>query len=140
MIRRRYLRALGGCFGAMSLAGCAGVLPGSNQGPEYPGGTLVVENTGSRSVTVSVTTKLEQYNASLNIAVPGGETVVRREFVTATQGDIVTLEVQLGETGERLRFQFLPAGSKDNSPPEVAQLSFENDVEASASWTATSGK
>jgi hypothetical protein len=81
---------------------------------------------------------LDQYNASLDTAVAGGETIVRREFVTAEQGDIVTLEALLGETGESLSFQFLPEGSDDN-PPEVAELTFENAVEASASWTATSG-
>jgi hypothetical protein len=93
---------------------------------------------GDSPVRVSVSTKLDQYDASLDTEVAGGETVVRREFVTADEGDIVTLEAQLGNTGELLRFQFLPAGGED-SPPEVAQLKFENAVEASATWTATSG-
>lgn len=138
MHRRRVLRGVGGCLTAVSLAGCAGVLPGGDQDPEYTGGTLVVKNTGDNSVQVSVSTKLDQYDASLDTAVAGGETIVRREFVTAEQGDIVTLKALLGETGEPLRFQFLPEGSDDN-PPEVAELTFENAVEASASWTATGG-
>jgi len=136
--RRRYLRATAGCLGAVSLAGCAGILPTGDQGPEYPGGTLLVENTGDSSVPVSVQTKLDQYDASLHTEVAAGETTVRRAFVTAEQGDIVTLEARLGETGDRMRFQFLPAGG-DDSPPEVARLTFENAVEASATWTATSG-
>jgi hypothetical protein len=138
MQRRRYLRAIGGCLGAVSVSGCTGILPGDNQDPEYPGGTLVLENTGNNAVTVSVETKLEQYDASLDTEVAAGTTVVRREFVTATQGEIVTLVAQLGSTGDEIRFQFLPAGGED-SPPEVAQLTFENAVEASATWTATSG-
>ena len=138
MQRRQLLRGVGGCLAALSLAGCAGALSGGDQNPEYPGGTLVVKNTGDNSIRVSVSTKLDQYNASFDTAVAGGETIVRREFVTAEQGDIVTLEALLGETGESLSFQFLPEGSDDN-PPEVAELTFENAVEASASWTATGG-
>ncbi|MFC7208988.1 hypothetical protein ACFQL3_00355 [Natronoarchaeum sp. GCM10025321] len=138
MIRRRYLRGIGGCFGAISVSGCAEILPGYNQDPEYPGGTLIVENTGDRPVGVSVNTKLDRYDASLDTEVAGGEMIVRREFVTAEKGDIVTLEAQLGETGDKLSFQFLPAGGDTDSPPEVAQLAFENAVEASATWVATS--
>jgi len=138
MQRRQLLRGAGGCLAAVSLAGCAGALSSGDRDPEYPGGTLLVTNTGDDAVPVSVRTKLDTYDASLDTAVPGGETVVRREFVSARQGDIVTLEALLGETGERLRFQFLPEGSDDN-PPQVAELTFENAVEASASWAATGG-
>ncbi|WP_390293438.1 hypothetical protein [Haloarchaeobius litoreus] len=88
---------------------------------------------------VSIQTKSDQYDAALDAEVAAGETAVRREFVTADRGDIVTLEARLGETGDRLRFQFLPAGGGDDSPPEVAQLTFENAVEVSATWTATNG-
>lgn len=139
MERRRYLCAIGGCLGAASVSGCTGILPGSNQEPEYPGGTLVVENTGNNPVPVSVETKLEQYDASLDTEVAAETTAVRREFVTANQGAIITLVAQLGSTGDEIRFQFLPAGGED-TPPEVAQLTFENAVEASATWTATTGK
>ncbi|WP_435075176.1 hypothetical protein [Halorubrum sp. HHNYT27] len=123
----------------LSLAGCAKMLPSGNTAPEYPGGTLVIENIGDRPVRVSVNTKLEQFDAELDTEVAGGETVVRREFVTAESGDIVTLEALLGETGEQISFQFLPAGGGEDYPPEVAHLTFETAVEASATWTATSG-
>jgi hypothetical protein len=139
MQRRRYLRAIGGWLGAVSVAGCTGLLPGSNQEPEYPGGTLVIENRGNNAVPVSVETKLDEYDGSLDTEVAAGATVVRREFVTAEQGEIVMLIAQLGSTGDDIRFQFLPAGGAD-TPPEVAQLTFENAVEASATWTATRGK
>jgi len=137
MQRRQYFRVTMSCLGVVSLTGCSGI-PGSNQNPEYPGGTLVVENTGDSPVRVSVNTKLDQFEGTLDTEVAGGETVVRREFVTAESGDIVTLEARLGETGDLIRFQFLPAGG-DDSPPEVAQLTFENAVEANATWTATKG-
>lgn len=138
MRRRRLLRGVGGGLVAVSLAGCASPLFGDEQAPEYPGGTLVVRNTGDNSVQVSVRTKLDRYDASLDTVVGGGDTLVRQEFVTAEQGAIVTLEAVLGETGTPIRFQFLPEGSDEN-PPEVAELTFENPVEASASWTATRG-
>lgn len=138
MQRRRYLRAIGGGLGTVSVSGCTEILPGGNQEPEYPGGTLLLENTGNNAVSVSVETKLDQYDASLDTEVAAGTTVVRREFVTANQGEIVTLVAQLGSTGEEIRFQFLPAGGED-SPPEVAQLTFENAVEANATWTSTEG-
>lgn len=138
MQKRRLLRGIGGCLAAVSLAGCASALSGGNQEPEYTGGTLVVKNTGDNSVRVAVSAKLDQYDASLNTAVAGGETIVREEFVTAQQGDIVTLEAVLGETGDPISFQFLPEGSDEN-PPEVAELTFESAVEAGASWIATAG-
>jgi hypothetical protein len=122
----------------VSLSGCLGLFPGDTRSPEYPGGSLVVENTGTAPVRVSVETKVAQYNATLDTDVPGGEQIVREEFVTADMGDIVTLEARLGETGDWIRFQFLPAGGDDYAP-EVAHLTFENAVEASATWTATSG-
>ena len=139
MRRRRYIRATGGCFGAVALSGCAEVLPSGGRDPEYPGGTLIVENTGDNPVRVAVRTKLDQYDAALETAIAGGAVIVRRAFVTAEPGKIVTLEAQLGETGEPISFQFLPAGGGDEYPPEVARLTFENAVEASATWTATSG-
>ncbi|WP_228840998.1 hypothetical protein [Halorubrum sp. AJ67] len=139
MRRRQCLRAAGACSGILALAGCVETLPGGNAPPDYPGGTLVVENAGDSPVRVSVDTKLEQFDAQLDVEVAGGETVVRREFVTAETGDIVTLEALLGETGERIRFQFLPAGGGEDTPPEVARLTFESGVEASATWTATAG-
>jgi hypothetical protein len=134
--RRRYLRAIGGCLGAVSVSGCTGILPDGNQESRYPGGTLVLKNTGNNAVPVSVETKLDQYDGSLDTEVAAETTVVRREFVTANQGGIVTLVAQLGSTGDEIRFQFLPAGGAE-SPPEVAHLTFENAVEASATWTAT---
>jgi hypothetical protein len=106
----------------------------------YPGGTVVLENTGNDPVSVSVATESDQYTASLDTSVAAGETVVRREFVTAERGDVVTLVAQLGQTGDEILFQFLPAGGGDDAPPEVARLTFENAVEAGASWTATSGR
>jgi len=123
----------------LSFAGCAEMLPSGQTDPEYLGGTLVVENTGDSPVRVSVETKLEQFDATLDTQVAGGETIVRREFVTAESSDVVTLEALLGQTGEKLRFQFLPAGSGEDTPPEVAHLTFETAVEASATWTATRG-
>lgn len=80
MYRRRYLGTIGGCVGAASLSGCTAVLPGADQEPEYPGGTLLIENTGDRPVRVSIETKLDQYDASLDIDVAGGEMIVRRDF------------------------------------------------------------
>lgn len=139
MQRRQYLRTIGGCLGAVSVCGCTGILPGSNPEPEYPGGTLVVKNIGNNAVPVSVETKLDQYDALFNTEVAAETTVVRREFVTANQGEIITLVAQLGSTGDEIRFQFLPAGGED-TPSEVAQLTFENAVEASATWTGTSSK
>lgn len=138
MQRRQCLRAIVGCFGMVSLTGCSGIIRSGSQDPAYPGGTLVVKNTGDSPVRVSVNTKSDQFDGTLDTEIAGGETVIRREFVSAESGDIVTFEARLGETGELIRFQFLPAGGED-SPPEVAQLTFENAVEASATWTATSG-
>ncbi len=139
MQRRRYLRAVGGGVGAVSLSGCAELVPGEGQTPAYPGGTLVVENTGDAPVRVSVDTELDQYDATADTDVSGGHTVVRRELVTAEQGDVVTLQAQLGGTGDRISFQFLPTGG-ETAPPEVARLTFENAVGASAMWTATEGR
>jgi hypothetical protein len=139
MNRRRFLYAIGWCLGTAALSGCAGIV-GEDPNATYPGGTVVLENTGNDPVSVSVATESDQYTASLDTSVAAGETVVRREFVTAERGDVVTLVAQLGQTGDEILFQFLPAGGGDDAPPEVARLTFENAVEAGASWTATSGR
>ena len=142
MERRQYVGAIASIFGSMSVAGCTGLLPlgDASENPEYPGGTLLVENTGETAVTVSVTVTSDEYDASLNASVAGGETLTRRKFVTAESGDVVTLAAQLGNEGDLIEFQFLPAGGDGDSSPEVARLTFENAVEASATWTAISGR
>jgi hypothetical protein len=141
MHRRQYVGAMTAVLGSTSVAGCTGLLPSWNESesPEYPGGTLVVENTGEMAVNVSVTVTTDGYDASLDASVAGGETLVRREFVTAESGDIVTLAARLGSEGEPIQFQYLPAGGDGDSPPEVARLSFKNAVEASTTWTAIPG-
>ncbi len=142
MRRRRFTGAIISILGSASLAGCTGLIPPGNESdsPDYPGGTLVVENTGMSSVHVSVSAGPDRGDASLDTNAAGGETLVRREFVTAERGDVVTLTAQLGSEGEPIEFQFLPAGGGDDTPPEVVRLSIENAVEASATWTATKGK
>lgn len=80
----------------------------------------MAENTGDNAVPVSVETRLDQYTAPLDTSVSGGETIVRRELVTAEQGDVVTLIARLGSTGDDIRFQFLLAGGSEDPPPEVA--------------------
>ncbi|WP_229125061.1 hypothetical protein [Halapricum desulfuricans] len=141
MRRRRYLGTIGAVLGSVSSAGCMGLAPlgHGNESPEYPGGTLVVENTDQAAVDVSVTASPEEYDASLDTTVGDGEILVRREFVTAERGDVVTLAAQLREEGVPIEFQFLPAGGDGDSPPEVARLTVKNAVEASATWTATKG-
>ena len=139
MQRRIFISTVGtGVIGA-SLSGCAGFSDG-NKGGRYPGGTLVLSNTGDSAVSVSVTVKPAEYNVSLDTTVEGGEALVRRKFVTADPGDIVNLAARLGNTGEPISFRFLPAGGGDDATPEVARLTFENEVEAEASWTATPGE
>lgn len=138
--RRRYLATLGSCLGIASLSGCAGILPtGGDAGPDHPGGTVVVENAGDASIAVSVWVVEDGVDAAIDATVSGGETLVRREFVTADEGEVVTLAARLGDGGNPTTFRFLPAGSEDGTPPEVARLTVENAVEASARWTATRG-
>jgi hypothetical protein len=140
--RRRYLAALSGCLGTTTLAGCGGVVPLGDRGgsdPTYPGGTLVVDNTGSSAVAVSITVVEDAHDATLDRTVDANESVVRREFVTAEAGAVVTLAARLGDDGSRTEFRFLPGGGAD-APPEVAHLTVQNAVEASASWTATEGR
>ncbi len=139
MQRRRYLATVGTCLAGTALSGCLDRLPGEGNDPRYPGGTLVVENTGDSVVRVSVTAEPAADDGALDASVAGGETVVRREFVIGEPGDAVTLEARLGSTGDPIAFEFLPAGGEGDAPPEVARLAFENAVEASATWTATAG-
>ena len=143
MRRRRYLGTVSAVFGSASVAGCTGLVPFGTESerPEYPGGTLIIRNTGKTTVNVSVTVSPDEHDASLDTPVSSGETLIRREFVTAEAGDIVTVAALLGREGEPIDFQFLPAGGEDgDAPPEVARLTFKNAVEASATWSATGGK
>lgn len=140
MRRRRYLTTAGGWFGLVQLAGCLDVLPtGARDSPTYPGGTLVVENTSESGLQVAVTIVEDEWSSTLETTVPGEDTVVREEFVTANQGDVVTLAAVIGGDGEPSTFEFLPAGGEGDAPPEVAHLTIQNAVEASATWTATPG-
>jgi hypothetical protein len=142
MRRRQYVGAVGAFLGSASVAGCTGLLPfeSESDGPEYPGGTLIIKNTGKAAVNVSVTVSPDEHNGSLDATVSGGETRIQREFVTAERGDVVTVAALLGDEGEPIKFQFLPAGGEDgDAPPEVARLTFESAVEASATWSATGG-
>lgn len=140
MRRRRYLATVAGWFGLSTLAGCLNALPGvGDNSPEYPGGSLVIENTAEASFQVAVEVVEEEWPASLRTSVSGGETLVRREFVTASEGDVVTLAAILGGEGEQTTFEFLPAGGEADAPPEVAHLTVQNDVEGSARWIATPG-
>lgn len=136
--RRRFLTTSGCYLGISSLSGCAGLLSNGSDGLDYPSGTVIVENTDDTSLAVSITVVEDEYDAEINGTVSGGETLVRREFVTADDGDVVTLAAKLGDSGDATRFQFLPAG-KDDAPSEVARLTVKNAVEASATWTATKG-
>jgi hypothetical protein len=142
MNRRRYLGTIGAVLWGAAFSGCSGLvsLGEKSENPEYLGGTLIVENTGEAVVNVSLTVSPDEFDASLDTSVAGGETLIRREFVSAERGDVVTVAAQLGSEGKPVEFRFLPAGGEDDSPPEVAHLTFENAVEASATWTATRGK
>lgn len=143
MRRRQYLGTVSAIIGGASIAGCTGRLPfgTESESPEYPGGTLIIKNTGRTTVNVSVTVSPDEHDGSLDTPVSSGETLTRREFVTAEAGDIATLTALLGSEGDPIDFQFLPAGGEDgDTPPEVARLTFENAVEANATWSATGGK
>ncbi len=90
---------------------------------------------------VLVTVNSDEYDSSFDSFVPGGETAIREEFVTAESGDIITLAALLGDEGDPVEFEFLPGGGEtEDVPPEVAHLTFETPAEASASWTATRGR
>ena len=124
----------------MQLAGCLDALPtGAGDSPTFPGGTLVVENTAESGLQVAVTVVEDEWSSTLETTVPGEDTVVREEFVTANQGDVVTLAAVIGGDGEPTTFAYLPAGGASDAPPEVAHLTIQNAVEASATWTATPG-
>jgi hypothetical protein len=143
MNRRRYLGTISAVLGSTSVTGCTGLVPLGNESesPEYQGGTLIIENTGEGVVNVSVTVSPDEFGTSLDVSVSGGETLIRREFVTAERGDVATLAAILGSKGNPIKFQFLPAGGEgEDSPPEIARLTVKNAVEASATWSATSGK
>lgn len=138
--RRQFLAAVGSTVSIASVSGCLGVLPSSETDPRYPGGTVVIENNGEQSLAVSITVVEDTYDATIETSVPAGETQVRREFVDADAGEIVTLSARLGDRGDSAPFELLPAGGENNARPEFARLTVRNAVEASAHWTAERGK
>ena len=137
--RRRFLETVGSVFGIASVSGCLGILANERTDPAYPGGTVVVENTIERSLTVSITVVENGYDATLETTMSGGGTRVRREFVSADAGDVITLAARLGDDDDPTAFEFFPAGGENNARPEVAQLTIQNAVEARAVWTARRG-
>ena len=137
--RRQVLAAVGSTVSIASVSGCLGVFSTSETDPRYPGGTVVIENNGEQSLAVSVTVVEDAYDATIETSVSGGETHVRREFVDADAGEIVTLSARLGDSGDPTTFELLPAGGENHARPEVARLTIQNTVEASAHWTAERG-
>ncbi|QSG12336.1 hypothetical protein HSBGL_1926 [Halapricum desulfuricans] len=102
-------------------------------------GTTVIENNGDQSLAVSITVVKDTYDATIETSVPAGETHVRRDFVDADAGEIVTLSARLGDSGDPTMFELLPTGGENNARAEVARLTVQNAVEASAQWTAERG-
>ncbi|WP_136688003.1 hypothetical protein [Halorhabdus amylolytica] len=72
----------------------------------------MIENVAKRSLAVSITVVEDGYDATLETDVSGGETYVRREFVAADPGDIVTLAARFGESGDPATFEFSPTGAR----------------------------
>lgn len=136
MDRRQYLTAAGAAISTVALAGCSG--SSDDEPMERPGGTLVIENVGDDALEVAVDVEAEKYDASVDRTIPAGETFVDESFVTGLYGESVTLVALIGDDGEGKPFEFLPSGS-DDSPSEVARLTVESEVEASATWRATEG-
>lgn len=129
MNRRHFLASSGGLAATM-LAGCS--FPRGDSAPEYPGGTLWIHNSYRSNIEIAVTTVDHVPEASVETTVPAGETLIRREFATAESGEGVTLAASV-DGGDRLTFEFLPAGTGD-ATPEYARLDIETPV--SASWSA----
>jgi len=138
--RRQFLAAVGGTISIVSVSGCLGVLPSSETDSRYPGGTVVIENNSHQSLTVSIMIVEDEYDAAIETSVPAGETQVRRKFVDADAGEVITLAARLGDSGDPATFNFFPAGGENNARPEIARLTVQNAVEASAQWTAERGK
>ena len=138
--RRQFLAAVGSTGSIASVSGCLGVLSASEIDPRYPGGTVVIENNGDRSLAVSLSVVEDAYDATIETSVPAGETQVRREFVDADPGEVVTLSARLGGSGDPATFKLLPAGGEHNARPEIARLTVQNAVEASVHWTAERGE
>lgn len=112
------------------LAGCN--FPRGSSAPEYPGGTLWIYNSYRSDVEIVATTVNHAPEASVETTVPAGESLIRREFVTAESGEAVTLAAHV-DGGDRLTIEFLPAGTSDASA-EYARLDINTPV--SASWSA----
>lgn len=129
MNRRRFLAGGGGICASM-LGGCSSLR--GDSAPEYPGGTLWIYNSYRSDVEVAVTTIDHTPKATAETTVPAGETLIRREFVTAEPGESVTLAARVND-GDRLTFAFLPGGT-DDATPEYARLDIATPV--SASWSA----
>ncbi|NHN42749.1 hypothetical protein G9C85_14075 [Halorubellus sp. JP-L1] len=139
MNRRRFV-ATASSVAVLATSGCSRLSP-SNSAPEHPGGSIYLSNTARSELTVTVSTVDYEPAKSLETTVPSGEHVVQPEFVSAAPGAAVTVAARIGDDGDRLPFEFLPAGGGDGSdaPPEYARLSIRNAVEASAEWTARPG-
>lgn len=134
--RRQFLATVTGGVAVGSVPGCLGILPSGTTDSTYPGGTVVIENAGERTLAVSITVVEDGYDSSLEATVASGETHVSRGFVDADTGEVVTLAARLGDSGEATTFEFLPGGGENATRPEVTRLTIQNAVEASAAWTA----
>ena len=126
--RRRFLGTIG-VSTAIATCGCAGLVTSDGDekvpGPNYPRGTLVVYNTATSDLSVTVTTVDHSPSAAFEGVVTSGESEIREGFVSAPAGTTVTLKARVESFAEGgISHSFMPSGggSESDAPPQYALL------------------
>jgi hypothetical protein len=132
--RRDYLLATT-TVGATVLAGCSG----GGSDPEYPGGTVVLDNQsdGPERFHVAVATGADA--APLAVDLDGGQREVHEGYVSTSEGTAVTLEGWFGIVEEGIEtVEFYPSGGGGDGP-QVAHMVLTNAVSVEWHWETAAG-
>lgn len=109
--------------------------PRDDSASEYLGWALMINNSYHSALKIAVKTAHRSLETAVETTVPAGETLLRREFVAAEPGEIVTLAARV-KGNDRYAFTSLSAGSGD-AAPEYAHLNIKTPV--SVRWSARPG-
>jgi outer membrane protein assembly factor BamB len=134
--RREVVGGIGLAILPVPLTGCLG----GTGSPEHPGGTVVVENQADAN-SGAWFKPADDSKQPESMTVAPGESKSVEEYVTAPEGEAVSLVGRLGEFGTEAAnktVEIYPRGSS-GTPPQVARMTITNAVAGEWEWSTEPG-
>ncbi|MDZ7689056.1 MAG: hypothetical protein U5J64_10155 [Halobacteriales archaeon] len=133
--RRNVVGGIGVSLLSLPLTGCIG---GSSA--EYPGGTVIVESRADATSEMWFKPADDSEEPEV-VTVEMGETEVVEEYVSAPEGEPVTLVGRMGQYGyedDNQQVELYPGGG-EGTPPQVARMTITDSVAGVWEWRTEPG-